>query len=60
MTTVRILIGTMKGVFFLRAARARDSWQLEGPYLPGRAIYSLAHDDRGERPRVSHIRHPTV
>ena len=52
MTTVRILIGTMKGVFFLRAARARDSWQLEGPYLPGRAIYSLAHDDRGERPRV--------
>ena len=52
MSTVRILVGTTKGVFFLRSSAARKSWQLEGPYLPGRAIYSLAHDDRGERPRV--------
>src|SRR5882724_4243740 len=52
MTTVRLLVGTTKGVFFLRAPVARKAWQVEGPYLPGRAIYSLAHDDRGERPRV--------
>ena len=52
MSTVRILIGTTKGVFFLRSSAARKAWQLEGPYLPGRAIYSLAHDGRGERPRV--------
>ena len=52
MTTVRLLVGTTKGVFFLRAPVARKAWQVEGPHLPGRAIYSLAHDDRGERPRV--------
>ena len=52
MKTVRLLVGTAKGVFFLRAPAARTAWQVEGPYLPGRAIYSLAHDGRQGRQRV--------
>lgn len=52
MKTVRLLVGTVKGVFFLRAPAARTAWQVEGPHLPGRAIYSLAHDGRGDRRRV--------
>jgi hypothetical protein len=50
--TVRLLVGTSKGLFFLRATAARRAWQLEGPHLAGRAIYSVAHDGRGERQRV--------
>lgn len=52
MKTVRLLVGTTKGVFFLRASAARAAWQIEGPHLPGRAIYSLAHDGRDGRQRV--------
>ena len=52
MKTVRLLVGTAKGVFFLRAPAARTAWQVEGPHLPGRAIYSLAHDGREGRQRV--------
>jgi len=52
MKTVRLLVGTTKGVFFLRAPAARTAWQVEGPHLAGRAIYSLAHDGREGRQRV--------
>ena len=52
MKTVRLLVGTVKGVFFLRAPAARTAWQVEGPHLRGRAIYSVAHDGRGQRQRV--------
>jgi len=52
MKTVRLLVGTTKGVFFLRAPAARTAWQVEGPHLPGRAIYSLAYDGREGRQRV--------
>src|SRR6266508_163959 len=52
MKSVRLLVGTTKGVFFLRAPAARTAWQVEGPHLAGRAIYSLAHDGRGGRQRV--------
>ncbi len=52
MKSVRLLVGTTKGVFFLRAPAARTAWQVEGPHLAGRAIYSLAHDGRAGRQRV--------
>ena len=52
MKTVRLLVGTTKGVFFLRAPAARTAWQVEGPHLAGRAIYSLAYDGREGRQRV--------
>jgi len=52
MKTVRLLVGTTKGVFFLRASAARTAWEVEGPHLAGRAIYSLAHDGRAGRQRV--------
>jgi photosystem II stability/assembly factor-like uncharacterized protein len=52
MKSVRLLVGTTKGVFFLRAPTARTAWQVEGPHLAGRAIYSLAHDGREGRQRV--------
>ncbi len=52
MKTVKLLVGTSKGLFVLRATAARRSWQLEGPHLAGRAIYSVAHDGRGQRQRV--------
>jgi len=47
MKTVKLLVGTSKGLFVLRATAARRSWQLEGPHLAGRAIYSVAHDGAG-------------
>jgi len=49
---VVLLVGTLKGVFVLRASPARASWRLLGPYLPGRAIYALASDGRDGRHRV--------
>ncbi|HZE71887.1 MAG TPA: hypothetical protein VE135_20450 [Pyrinomonadaceae bacterium] len=47
-----LLVGTMKGAFLLRSDGARASWEVGGPYFPGRAIYALALDDRQGRNRV--------
>ena len=52
MKTVKLLVGTSKGLFILRSSAGRASWQLEGPHLAGRAIYSVAHDGRGQGQRV--------
>ena len=49
---VVLLVGTLKGAFFLRAPATRTAWAVEGPYLPGRAVYALAHDGRGGRQRI--------
>src|SRR5712691_6375574 len=49
---VVLLIGTLKGAFFLRASAARGTWQIEGPYLAGRAVYALGHDGRAGRRRL--------
>ena len=46
MKTVKLLVGTSKGLFILRASTARTSWQVDGPHLAGRAIYSVAHERR--------------
>jgi photosystem II stability/assembly factor-like uncharacterized protein len=52
MKTVRLMIGTTKGLFFLNASASRAAWKLEGPHLAGRAIYSVAHDPRGQGKRL--------
>lgn len=47
-----LLVGTLKGAFLLRAPAARTAWKVGGPYLPGRAVYALAHDGRAGRRRI--------
>ena len=37
---VLLLVGTMKGAFILRSKRARESWDVGGPYFPGSAVYA--------------------
>jgi photosystem II stability/assembly factor-like uncharacterized protein len=49
---VLLLAGTMKGAFVLRSDKQRQQWDVGGPYFPGRAIYSLAYDDRNGRQRL--------
>ena len=46
---VLLLVGTMKGAFVLRSNKDRKQWEVGGPYFPGRAIYTLAYDDRNGR-----------
>ncbi|HLA09729.1 MAG TPA: hypothetical protein VJ023_03865 [Pyrinomonadaceae bacterium] len=47
-----LLVGTMKGAFILRSDKDCSSWQIGGPYFPGRAIYALAYDNRDGRNRL--------
>ncbi len=49
---VLILAGTMKGAFVLRSDKSRQTWDVGGPYFPGRAIYALTYDDRKGRKRL--------
>jgi hypothetical protein len=49
---VLLLVGTMKGAFILRSDSARQTWDVGGPYFPGRAIYAMAYDDRNGRKRL--------
>jgi photosystem II stability/assembly factor-like uncharacterized protein len=49
---VMLAVGTMKGLFLLRSNGGRAEWQLGGPHFPGRAVYSLAFDDRAGRRRL--------
>jgi len=49
---VLLLVGTMKGAFVLRSDSARKTWDIGGPYFPGRAIYAMAYDDRNGRKRL--------
>jgi photosystem II stability/assembly factor-like uncharacterized protein len=49
---VLLLVGTMKGAFILRSDVARKTWEVGGPYFPGRAIYAFAYDDRNGRSRL--------
>jgi len=49
---VLLLVGTMKGAFFLRAHAERARWEVAGPYFHGQAIYSLAYDARAGRRRL--------
>ena len=49
---VLLLVGTMKGAFLLRSDRARNKWEMGGPYFPGSAVYALAYDGRAGRRRL--------
>jgi photosystem II stability/assembly factor-like uncharacterized protein len=48
---VVLMVGTMKGAFLLRSDAARTTWEVGGPYFPGRAIYGFAYDNRNGRNR---------
>lgn len=49
---VLLLAGTMKGAFLLRSDKARQNWDVGGPYFPGRAIYAMTYDNRNGRNRL--------
>ncbi|HSV33696.1 MAG TPA: hypothetical protein VLH87_06195 [Pyrinomonadaceae bacterium] len=44
-----LLVGTIKGGFVLRSDGARETWEMAGPYFPGRSVYAFAHDGRNGR-----------
>jgi photosystem II stability/assembly factor-like uncharacterized protein len=43
---VRVLVGTRKGAFVFTSDAGRKNWKIEGPFLPGQAIYHLIADER--------------
>ncbi len=47
-----LLVGTMKGAFFLRSDRSRRRWEKSGPHFPGRSVYAIAWDGRNDRHRI--------
>lgn len=49
---VLLLVGTMKGAFFLRSDRSRRRWEKSGPHFPGRSVYAIAWDGRNDRHRI--------
>ena len=42
MSRVRVLVGTRKGAFVLKADGKRDKWDVSGPFFPGWEIYHVA------------------
>jgi hypothetical protein len=52
LSDVLVLVGTTKGLFTLRAAGGRDSFELVGPTFAGEEVYSTCVDTRGPTPRV--------
>jgi hypothetical protein len=51
MTEVLIAVGTNKGLFLARSSD-RATWRLSDLQFPMNAVYAVAIDTRGERPRV--------
>lgn len=49
---VLLLVGTMKGAFVFRAGRARNRWDVGGPFFPGVPVYALGYDHREGRHRI--------
>lgn len=47
-----LLVGTMKGAFVLKSDANRKSWEVGGPYFPGRAIYAMNYDGRDGRNKL--------
>jgi len=41
MSSVRVLVGTRKGAFILRADARRDRWDVDGPFFGGWEIYHV-------------------
>lgn len=44
-----LLVGTVKGVFIYQGDEQRDAWQLTGPHLSGREVFSVCGDPRRSR-----------
>jgi photosystem II stability/assembly factor-like uncharacterized protein len=49
---VLLLVGTTKGAFLLRSARARARFDAGGPHFPGHSLYAMAYDSRDGRHRI--------
>ncbi|MGH9318221.1 MAG: WD40/YVTN/BNR-like repeat-containing protein [Thermoanaerobaculia bacterium] len=49
---VLLLVGTMKGLFLLRAGPRRGGWGMSGPFFPGQSLYSVAYDGRAGVNRI--------
>ncbi|HWG35694.1 MAG TPA: exo-alpha-sialidase [Gemmatimonadaceae bacterium] len=49
---VVLMVGTVKGAFFIWSDAARTSWRIDGPHFPGESVYSLALDQRNGRHRL--------
>lgn len=49
---VLVLVGTMKGIFFLHSNAARKRWNVGGPYSVGSPVYAAAFDSRHGRNRI--------
>ena len=47
-----LLVGTMKGLFLLRARPDRRRWDEVGPFFPGSSVYAAALDTRAGRRRI--------
>jgi hypothetical protein len=45
-STVTLVVGTKKGLFLARSTRARDKWEVEGPFLNGAEINHAVLDRR--------------
>ncbi len=50
--SVCLLVGTMKGAFFIWSDTTRKSWRLDGPHFRGQSVYALAFDNRDGRSRT--------
>jgi hypothetical protein len=46
MATVRLLVGTKRGLFVLDSDSSRRAWSIEGPLLRGREVYHAISDPR--------------
>lgn len=60
---VRLLVGTVKGVFLYESDERRAEWKLSGPHLGGWEIFSLCGDSRNGRilAGTGHFTHgPTI
>ncbi len=64
MARVLVMVGTVKGAFFLSSDEARRDWQVEGPLLKGWEVSSLALDRRGGETLYAGVGHfvygPTI
>ena len=47
-----LLVGTMKGLFLLRADRGRRRFAMSGPHFPGSSVYAASFDARTGRRRI--------
>ena len=53
---LRVLVGTRKGLFVLRADRARRKWSMEGPHFLGQIVNHAVLDPRDGRTLLAAVR----